>query len=273
MAADLKEEQRLDAVSDEKSSQSQGMRRLKMSEMVQLMVGDEVCLVVPPSNHKVPKAARQPRRCLLSDFRRVILSSSPSDVRTRADRDDFMNDDFLQRTVHQSGMPHIEFNVRVAKYLERSKLSLQNPLKIDVDHWLGTGNLSIYLELCGHGSSVTVPLKLADLPYVQVYKVRNTSKPFIYPSFDFSQSLKEDTLARKLAEAFHETRGDASATVQVMLSYYKHVTVAARRDVRADQIAKSRAVSEVEGARESALAQRVLDELNSEKIYFFLPQC
>ena len=75
------------------------------------MVANKVCLVVHPSNHKVPKEAWEPRRCLLSEFRRLILSLSPSDVHARADRDNFANDDFLHRTVHQSGAPHIEFNI------------------------------------------------------------------------------------------------------------------------------------------------------------------
>ena len=69
---------------------------------------------------------------------------------------------------------------------------------------------------------------------------------FVDPSFDFSKSLKEDTLARKLVEAFNKTRSDASATVQVMLSYYKHAASAAKRDISTNKNVKSRAVDEVE---------------------------
>ena len=143
VAAGSREEQRLDLVYDERSSQSQGIWRLKMPKVVRLMVGDEVFLMVPPSNHKVPKTDREPRRRLLSEFRKVILSSAPSDARTREDRDKFVNDEYSERTIQQSGAPHIEFNIRVAKYPERSKFSLPNPLKINIDHWLGIGRTEV----------------------------------------------------------------------------------------------------------------------------------
>ena len=39
---------RLDAVTDDRSSQNQGMKRLKIEEMVCLLVGDELVIVVPP---------------------------------------------------------------------------------------------------------------------------------------------------------------------------------------------------------------------------------
>ena len=81
---------RLDVVSDERSSQNQGMKRLKIEEMVRLLVGDELVLVVPPANRKVPRPARDARRRIVADFQRVIASTWDADSVGPEDREAFI---------------------------------------------------------------------------------------------------------------------------------------------------------------------------------------
>ena len=44
-------------------------------------------------------------------------------------------------------------------------------------------------------------------------------------------------------EALHKSRGDASSTVQIMLSYYKHVSGTARKDARDGRSKSARAAT------------------------------
>ena len=68
----------LDVVFNERSSQSVGMRHLKMLQCVKLLIGSEVTVVVPPSSaqSKSPKAACKPRRRTIEDFYRVISETA-----------------------------------------------------------------------------------------------------------------------------------------------------------------------------------------------------
>ena len=109
----LEEADRLDMVFDERSSQDQGMRRLKMLECLQLCPGDEVTVVVPPwlASSKAPSAARAPRKRILSDFQRLVLSSADACLSCPDNRDLFLKNERHHRTIFQSGHEHVEFNV------------------------------------------------------------------------------------------------------------------------------------------------------------------
>ena len=73
------------------------MKRLKIEEIVRLLVGDELVLVVPPSNSKVPRPAREARRRVVADLQKVIASTWDADNVTPQDRDAFMSCDCRPR--------------------------------------------------------------------------------------------------------------------------------------------------------------------------------
>ena len=79
-----------------------------------------------------------------------------------------------------------------------------------------------YVVLTGHGDAKKVLLRLSDLPFVQLFQKRETGAPFLDSSDPFDKDLTEATVAKRLAVALFEARGDASSTVQVLLGYYKY---------------------------------------------------
>ena len=201
------------------------MRRLKMMECLKVLIGSEITVVVPPTSAKEgsPKAAREPRKRILSDFRRVIMSSAPDCLSSHDERQLFIASEMRQRTIHQSGQQHVEFNTRVVNYPERAYLELLNPLDHDIFRMLGNGNAGLNLEVLGHGTTTRVLLKLADLPYVQIYQKRCHDAPYLDMSFNFHKRISQAGLAHKLSVSLYESRGDAASTVQVLLSYYKYM--------------------------------------------------
>ena len=81
--------------------------------------------------------------------------------------------------------------------------------------------MGLLLVLTGHGDAKKVLLRLSDLPFVQLFQRRETGAPFLDSSNMFRKDLTEATIAKRLAVAFFEAKGDASSTVQVLLGYYK----------------------------------------------------
>ena len=79
------------------------MKRLKIEEIVRLLVGDELVLVVPSSSSKVPRPAREARRRVVADLQKVIASTWDADNAAPQDRDAFINSKIQQRTIIQSG--------------------------------------------------------------------------------------------------------------------------------------------------------------------------
>ena len=78
------------------------------------------------------------------------------------------------------------------------------------------------LVLAGHGDAKKVLLRLSDLPFVQLFQRKETGAPFLDSPDPFDKDLTEATVAKRLAVALYEARGDASLTVQVLLGYYKY---------------------------------------------------
>ena len=160
--------------------------------------------------------------------------------------------------MYQTGHQHVEFNAMVFNYPERADLEKENPLDLDIDRMLGHGNVGLNLLLAGHGSSRTILLKFSDLPYVQVYQKRANDAPFIDPSLEFHKNLTQSTLQRRLSEAFCEVKGDASATAQVILGFYKHLS----RNTRSIRVPASPAEP-----FDSLMATRLNAELNDVNIW------
>ncbi len=77
------------------------------------------------------------------------------------------------------------------------------------------------LEVLGVGSSHTVLLPLNAIPFVEIYVRRPTNGPFLDGRFEFSHTVSEGAFVSKLQRCLFSTRGDTSATVQVMMQYYK----------------------------------------------------
>ena len=258
--------QRLDVVSDERTSSNQGMKRLKIPEILRLLIGDEVTIVIPPVHRKLHPEMQSRRNDVLASFRRVILASAVTDNLTPNQVEQLFANEQSQRTVCSGGKSCVEFNVRVRNYPERAKLDLLNPLPNDISHWLGVGNAGLYLELLGHGDATKVLLKFSDLPFVQVHKMRDADAPFITSSLEqFLELMKEDSVDRKLTQALDEAHGDAAQTVQVMMAYYRRA-VSSRNGAGAPGLA---AGATLDNLSNKNLTTLVTEELCSEHITTF----
>ena len=92
------------------SSAVQGMRRLRIIDILQLRKGDEFTLLVPPTDRKQPRKAIAPRRGVLQNFRRVILGAAGRRM-SAADRDKYYAADLNGRSIVREGKPNHEINV------------------------------------------------------------------------------------------------------------------------------------------------------------------
>ena len=242
------------------SSQNQGMHRVKIPSMLRMRVNDVFTLVVPPTDNTQPTAAIPPRLAMLSNFGRIIVSAAPSNL-NKSQRDSYVSVEFNKRTFSQEGMNHIEFNVRVASYPERHILAQLNPLPADLNHMLGVGNAGLYLDLKGYGTGRGVLLRLSDLPYFQVFVMRDPGAPFLDPSFEFPYRQKEQTLGRKLAEELYQSKGDTVSTVQIMMNYYKTTS---HRAASAEKKGSSSEFSIIKA--ETLLQKQLVDELSGDNL-------
>ena len=106
------------------------------------------------------------RQTLLDSFGKAVLVACPGLLVSRGERDQFIARDFAWRTIHQAGKPFLKFNVCVMNYPERPLLVLPSTLSVDTNHWLGTGQADLNLEVIGCGTTKKVLLQLSTLPYV-----------------------------------------------------------------------------------------------------------
>ena len=83
---------RHDDVSLIRSSTNHGMKRPKNAQILRLMQHDELTLVIPPADYKQPKSSIQPRKDLMHEFRRVILSASARKMNTEEKEEYMLNE-------------------------------------------------------------------------------------------------------------------------------------------------------------------------------------
>lgn len=203
-----------------RSSKNRGMQRLKLIQIVSLRKSDEFTLVVPPTDYKAPKVAIQPRKDVIEDFKRVILSAVSRRFRlSNKGKEEYYAKDLTERTISMDGKDSYEYNVRIIDYPERAKLEEKNLLQSERDRVLEEAGL--HLELIGYRSAKPLFLRLSHLPYLQVYVPREPGGSFLDESLDFPRSGGKEGTLRHLMWEFHATKGDPVAYVQILMNYYK----------------------------------------------------
>ena len=126
---------RHDGVALIRSSTNHGMKRLKNAQILRLMQHDELTLVIPPTDYKQPKSSIQPRKNLMHEFCRVILSASARKMNTE-EKEEYMLNELSLRSILRDRKEHHEYNVRICNYPERPKLARYDPLTIDLEYML-----------------------------------------------------------------------------------------------------------------------------------------
>jgi hypothetical protein len=86
---------------------------------------------------------------------------------------------------------------------------------------LGEGNSGLNLELIGYGTSFTVLQNLRHLPFVYAFVKREPDAPFLDTRFEFEWRSSESTFLANLKKALFATKADATATLQILMQYYK----------------------------------------------------
>ena len=102
-----------------------------MIDCLKLCVGDEVTVVIPPMLAKAGAtnpAVREPRKRILSEFQKVVLSSADASLSCPTNREEFLKSEQFHRTINQCGHHHVEFNAVVAHHPERRTLEQPKPL-------------------------------------------------------------------------------------------------------------------------------------------------
>ena len=124
-----------------------GMTRLLAKDVLQLRVGDEATLVIPPSNHRQDNIVNKQRSKILSRFKRILLLDAP--WMTTAEGKQYIDEVMKTRTIVREGKDYYKFNLVVTSYPERHMLADRGLPNGTLDSLLhpSTG-VGIYVELC-----------------------------------------------------------------------------------------------------------------------------
>mmetsp|Transcript_27009 Transcript_27009/g.56281 ORF Transcript_27009/g.56281 Transcript_27009/m.56281 type:complete len:270 (-) Transcript_27009:681-1490(-) len=137
---------RLEKMPTSMSSENQGMKRLRIQDVLKLMSKECFTLVVLSVDAKQPRSTIKPHNSIKTEFHRVILSAASSLMMNADKKEIFYKEDLSIQTIPRDGKDNIEYNVHISYYAERSKLSRPNPLQNNIDYMLGCGNAGIRLE-------------------------------------------------------------------------------------------------------------------------------
>ena len=154
------------------------MARLLSKDVLRPRVGDEVTLVIPPSDHCKDDIVNEQRAEILSRFKRILLLDSP---RMTADEGkQHINELMKAHIIVHEGKDYYEFNLVVTSYPERHKLAERGLPNATLDSLLhpSTG-VGIYVELRGYGSRGKTILKILSIPYVELYVQRPSDGNFL----------------------------------------------------------------------------------------------
>ena len=110
------------------SSTNRGMKRLEPSAIVNLRVGDDITIVVPPINRREPNTAKVARVATINLFKRIITANF---LKTpEIDKEEFWMHKLNKHVVVREGKLYHEFHVVISKYAERSRVPSESAAKL-----------------------------------------------------------------------------------------------------------------------------------------------
>jgi hypothetical protein len=187
-------------------------KRLLPDELSRLNAGDEIIIVIPPSNDvnsSVVSAAT-------SSIHRVMLLTCPRlpPVEQQQQLELLMRSHEFKR---RGSMAH-EFCVRVMNFPEKQQLDREfandkYPLS------LMSQGAGYYVEVCGYSSSACLLVKLSWLPYIEMYKLAPCDD-FTNEEIYFPRSINSpEKLAKSLAENLLLVDGCPISTMETLWKY------------------------------------------------------
>jgi len=110
---------RLDGGDKFVSTSDHGMKRLRISHVLQLRVGDKFTLLVPPTDRRQHRSAIKPRNEVTNQFRNIIIANADTRNMSSDDKDDYFTKALQGRAIPRDGKDHHEYNVRITSHPER----------------------------------------------------------------------------------------------------------------------------------------------------------
>ena len=215
------------------------MKRLSSEGIVNLRVGDDVTIVIPPDKRGEPKHAKHRRSSVYALFKRVIMSNYSRSL--GIDRGQYWHDELEQREIIRDDKKCHEFHVTISSYAERSRAIEKDLPQGYIDYWMGTGGAGLVVRLHGSTTAFAPLIKFNVLPFLEVHQTRNTettAESFLDESIDFTTLKKEGDLAPYLMEQLDATRGDPIAYLEVMMKYYQQALAITKLEVKKKAPAK-----------------------------------
>ena len=244
------------------TSASKGVRRLAIKDILRLDSGDEFILFLPPFNKNDKKVWRDTSNTVLGLMRRIIMSSF-SKTTTPQERDAGWKNHLISRQRERDGNYGYEFNVRVAAYPSRDFIEKESLPTESVEYLVNPASgAGLTLELLGYGTAVTCHIKLALIPFIEVYIPVKDSDAVIEELSDFTNSTDDDTVYTSMAKLLLECKGDTYSYANILLTYYKRALKSAKSTNRA-------IIHKHQSANDDTIFQNITAEVDKKKIDLF----
>jgi hypothetical protein len=213
------------------SSTLRGAHRLRIIDILQLKVGQQVTIVIPsePKERDPAKSHRSGLMDLMKSAIRDVLDPAV----LSADRDDYVDHDLSLRTIEREGRLYHEFNVTISSYAERHRLEDPIIRESEVDYLLNPqlrAGLSIRLD--GYANRTRgIMLQFLAIPYIEVFVERGARESILDPRIEMPRTTKDEVVSAHMADEFKFAKGDPIATIDVMMKGYNTQYKNAKKDL------------------------------------------
>ena len=125
----------------------------------------------------------------------------------------FVERDRNERTIIRESKACLEHNVRIRAFAERDKIHAEVMSPSQLQYMIGPGGNGIQLELVGYGDAITVLLKFAHIPYIEVFVRREPEASFTDPCYEFSKTKDDQIFLNELKQQLGASIGGAGNTL------------------------------------------------------------
>ena len=217
------------------SPNSKGVRRLSILEFLQLSVGDEFILFLPPFNKNDNPVWEEVGDRVNKNMRQIIMAPFAKQG-TVAERDAAWKKHLLSREAPRDGAAGLEYHTRLCSYPERSQLNINNPPEHEIRYLTNPSvAIGMQLELISYGTSKTCPLRLVDMPFVEAWVPVKDTSVVVEEIKGFKWSNDDNKMHKELVDRFVEAKGDCAAYACILLTYYKQTLYSKKADNKALQ--------------------------------------
>ena len=190
-------------------------------EAVKLVTGAEIIIVMPAPPSTLTEKELTDYKQLRSKFETALLDSFVG-LNSTEKKEQLQ----VERNKHRidfQGKDAYEFACRVTAYPGYSDLAVVNPPDRVIEGLWKQGS-GFHVEVCGYSPRTKVLVMHRMLPFIKIYKLRDTQNVVDEIAFPFPKGKSTVNMGTLLAQNLAVSAGDSMKSLQVMLHYYKSLS-------------------------------------------------